>query len=41
MHHVAAREDPGLLRVTFPPRSGDRVPMGDVFTSCNWIMRDG
>ncbi|KAI0703839.1 ku70-like protein [Cytidiella melzeri] len=37
----AAREDPNLLRETFPPQSGTRVPMGDVFTSCNWIMRDG
>lgn len=36
----AAREDPNLIRETFPP-SDKRVPMGDVFTSCNWIMRDG
>lgn len=37
---IAAREDPNLIRETFPP-SDKRVPMGDVFTSCNWIMRDG
>ncbi|KAI0090224.1 SPOC like C-terminal domain-containing protein [Irpex rosettiformis] len=37
----AARLDPDLLRETFPPLAGTRVPMGDVFTSCNWIMRDG
>ncbi|THH23094.1 hypothetical protein EUX98_g8084 [Antrodiella citrinella] len=36
-----AREDPSSLRTTFPPLVGHRVPMGDVFTSCNWIMRDG
>ncbi|KAH9948578.1 ku70-like protein [Amylocystis lapponica] len=37
----AAREDPKSLRETFPPLSGARVPVGDVFTSCNWVMRDG
>ncbi|TCD61340.1 ATP-dependent DNA helicase II subunit 1, partial [Steccherinum ochraceum] len=36
-----AREDPDTLRKEFPPLTGQRVPMGDVFTSCNWIMRDG
>ncbi|KAH8094504.1 SPOC like C-terminal domain-containing protein [Cristinia sonorae] len=36
-----AREDPDHLRHTFPPLVGHKVPMGDVFTSCNWIMRDG
>ena len=35
------REDPGHLRGEFPPVKGHRVPMGDVFTSCNWVMRDG
>lgn len=25
----------------FPPLVGKRVPMGDVFTSCNWVLRDG
>lgn len=37
----AAREDPTLLRENFPPIDGMHVPIGDVFTSCNWVMRDG
>ncbi|CAA7265755.1 unnamed protein product [Cyclocybe aegerita] len=37
----AAREDPDELRKTFPPLTHGRVPMGDVFTSCNWVLRDG
>ncbi|KAH9838734.1 ku70-like protein [Rhodofomes roseus] len=37
----AAREDPNLLRETFPPMTEGRIPMGDVFTSCNWVIRDG
>ncbi|KAF8224427.1 Ku DNA-binding complex, Ku70 subunit [Tricholoma matsutake] len=37
----AAREDPEDLKNTFPPLTGNRVPMGDVFTSCNWVLRDG
>ncbi|KAJ7771072.1 SPOC like C-terminal domain-containing protein [Mycena maculata] len=38
----AFREDPGELRKNFPPLSdGKRVAMGDVFTSCNWVLRDG
>ncbi|KAG5352384.1 hypothetical protein C0989_002575 [Termitomyces sp. Mn162] len=36
-----AREDPETLRKAFPPLQGKRVPMGDVFTSCNWVLRDG
>ncbi|KAJ7598810.1 SPOC like C-terminal domain-containing protein [Mycena floridula] len=38
-----ARENPQLLREMFPPMtpSDKRVPMGDVFTSCNWVLRDG
>ncbi|KAJ3501671.1 hypothetical protein NMY22_g18843 [Coprinellus aureogranulatus] len=35
-----AREDPSQLGTQFPPTES-RVPMGDVFTSCNWILRDG
>ncbi|KAJ2913757.1 hypothetical protein MD484_g6661, partial [Candolleomyces efflorescens] len=35
-----AREDPEELRNQFPPTE-KRIPMGDVFTSCNWILRDG
>ncbi|KAI1792117.1 ku70-like protein [Ganoderma leucocontextum] len=36
-----ARENPGMLREEFPPMNDKRVPVGDVFTSCNWVMRDG
>lgn len=37
----AVREDPEELRNTFPPLTGRKVAMGDVFTSCNWVLRDG
>ncbi|KAF9818760.1 hypothetical protein IEO21_02540 [Rhodonia placenta] len=37
----AAREDPHVLLETFPSLTESRVPTGDVFTSCNWVMRDG
>jgi ATP-dependent DNA helicase 2 subunit 1 len=37
----ASREDPDELRKAFPPLTTGRVPMGDVFTSCNWVLRDG
>lgn len=36
-----AREDPDELRSAFPPLTDKRMPMGDVFTSCNWVLRDG
>ncbi|KAI0667937.1 ku70-like protein [Trametes maxima] len=36
-----ARENPEMLREMFPPMTDKRVPIGDVFTSCNWVMRDG
>ncbi|TFK34525.1 SPOC like C-terminal domain-containing protein [Crucibulum laeve] len=36
----AAREDPNKLRDTCPPLTGKRIPLGDVFTSCNWVLRD-
>ncbi|KAI0750167.1 ku70-like protein [Daedaleopsis nitida] len=36
-----SRENPERLSETFPPMKDKRVPVGDVFTSCNWIMRDG
>lgn len=39
--YAAAREDPAELEKTFPPLNTGRVPMGDVFTSCNWVLRDG
>ncbi|KAJ4466240.1 SPOC like C-terminal domain-containing protein [Lentinula aciculospora] len=34
------QEDIEELRRQFPPTSS-RVAMGDVFTSCNWVIRDG
>ncbi|EKM57865.1 uncharacterized protein PHACADRAFT_116276 [Phanerochaete carnosa HHB-10118-sp] len=37
----AARGDTSYLKETFPPVQGNRMAVGDVFTSCNWIMRDG
>ncbi|KAJ7248523.1 SPOC like C-terminal domain-containing protein [Mycena rebaudengoi] len=37
----AFREDPEELKNNFPPLVGKRVAMGDVFTSCNWVLRDG
>ncbi|KAJ7118563.1 SPOC like C-terminal domain-containing protein [Mycena crocata] len=38
----AFREDPEELKNQFPPLTGGkRVAMGDVFTSCNWVLRDG
>ncbi|KAJ6486472.1 SPOC like C-terminal domain-containing protein [Mycena vitilis] len=38
----AFREDPDELKNNFPPlKDGKRVAMGDVFTSCNWVLRDG
>jgi len=37
----AVREDPEELKNSFPPLVEKRVPMGDVFTSCNWVLRDG
>ncbi|CAK5275225.1 unnamed protein product [Mycena citricolor] len=36
------RENPVQLKETYPPLTdGRKVPMGDVFTSCNWVIRDG
>jgi len=35
-----ARSDPEYLRTQFPP-SKEQTPMGDVFTCCNWAIRDG
>ncbi|OJT15082.1 ATP-dependent DNA helicase II subunit 1 [Trametes pubescens] len=36
-----ARENPSLLREAFPPMTDKRVAVGDVLTSCNWVVRDG
>ncbi|KAJ3993368.1 SPOC like C-terminal domain-containing protein [Lentinula boryana] len=35
-----AQENPEELRKQFTP-TDSRVAMGDVFTSCNWVIRDG
>lgn len=37
---IDARSDPGYLRTQFPP-SKEQAPLGDVFTCCNWAIRDG
>ena len=39
--HVAVQEDASILAQMFPPLGDKHIPMGDVFTSCNWVMRDG
>lgn len=35
-----ARSNPEYLRTQFPSLEG-QVPLGDIFTSCNWVIRDG
>ncbi|KAI9456788.1 SPOC like C-terminal domain-containing protein [Russula earlei] len=35
-----AREDPGLLSGDYPS-TDKHIPVGDLFTSCNWVLRDG
>ncbi|KIM53000.1 hypothetical protein SCLCIDRAFT_18053 [Scleroderma citrinum Foug A] len=35
-----ARGDPDTLKNKAPPLQGNKIPMGDVFTSCNWVLRD-
>jgi ATP-dependent DNA helicase 2 subunit 1 len=35
-----ARENPDLLSKEYPP-TDKHIPVGDLFTSCNWILRDG
>ncbi|KAI0833848.1 ku70-like protein [Trametes gibbosa] len=34
-----ARSNPEVLEEMFPPMTGRRIALGDVFTSCNWVMR--
>ncbi|ETW82733.1 hypothetical protein HETIRDRAFT_157084 [Heterobasidion irregulare TC 32-1] len=36
-----ARTDMSVLREACPPLDDRCIPMGDVFTSCNWVLRDG
>lgn len=38
--HPEARHNHEWLRYEFPPGK-KQVPLGDVFTSCNWALRDG
>ena len=35
------KEEPEKLAEMYPPKKGPSVPIGDVFTSCNWVIRDG
>ncbi|KAI0763322.1 ku70-like protein [Trametes elegans] len=35
------REKPETLKEMFPPMKDRRIPVGDVFTRCNRVMRDG
>lgn len=35
-----AQEDPQTLQTLYPP-TPSQTPLGDVFTSCNWVIRDG
>ena len=35
-----ARSDFEYLKTQFPPSNG-QAPLGDVFISCNWVIRDG
>lgn len=37
---LEARENHEWLRYEFPP-TNKPIPLGDVFTSCNWTLRDG
>ncbi|EEB97605.1 hypothetical protein MPER_03043, partial [Moniliophthora perniciosa FA553] len=37
----SSRENPEELKENLPPLIDKRVPIGDVFTSCNWVIRDG
>lgn len=35
------KQEPEKLAEMYPPKSGAPVAVGDVFTSCNWVIRDG
>ncbi|ESK87600.1 dsb repair complex subunit [Moniliophthora roreri MCA 2997] len=37
----SSRENPEELKETLPPLVDKCVPIGDLFTSCNWVIRDG
>ena len=35
-----AHDNPDLLSEEYPP-TDKHIPVGDLFTSCNWVLRDG
>ncbi len=35
-----ARDNPDLLSEDYPS-TDKHIPVGDLFTSCNWVLRDG
>jgi hypothetical protein len=37
---LEARDNPDLLGEDYPS-TDKHIPVGDVFTSCNWVLRDG
>jgi len=40
-HGAGASEDPESLKTLFSPKQGGNVPIGDVFASCNHVLRAG
>jgi ATP-dependent DNA helicase 2 subunit 1 len=40
LHVTEARENPDLLSEDYPS-TDKHIPVGDLFTSCNWVFRDG
>jgi hypothetical protein len=39
-HVSEARDNPDLLSEDYPS-TDKHIPVGDLFTSCNWVLRDG
>ena len=39
-HVSEARDNPNLLSEDYPSTE-KHIPVGDLFTSCNWVLRDG
>lgn len=37
---VEFANNPESVSKEFAPNEGERVPLGDVLTSCNWVLRD-
>jgi hypothetical protein len=40
LHVLEARDNPDLLSEDYPS-TDKHIPVGDLFTSCNWVFRDG